>query len=138
MLVLDRKDLGWIEGIGHLSQCRPSPELPAHRWGQFLTDCHKFLNSPAWAERPVALGWDALALFGCRRHRPLDRPGGAGLLWAINGGRLVELRRDWAVIELAENGSQRIVDRRRLDVRNFRPPWIGAPSRDEARSAGRH
>jgi hypothetical protein len=55
-------------------------------------------------------------LFGCRRHRPLDRPGGAGLLWAINGGRLVELRRDWAVIELAENGSQRIVDRRRLEV----------------------
>jgi hypothetical protein len=26
----------------------------------------------------------------------------------------------------AENGSQRIVDRGRLDVRNFRPPWIGA------------
>jgi hypothetical protein len=70
----------------------------------------------SWAERAVALRWDALALFGCRRHRPLDRPGGAGLLWAINGGRLVELRRDWAVIELAENGSQRIVDRRRLEV----------------------
>src|ERR1700730_17802650 len=33
--------------------------------------------------------------------RPLDHPGGAGLLWAINGGRLVELHRDWAVIELA-------------------------------------
>jgi hypothetical protein len=54
-------------------------------------------------------------------------PGNAGLLWAINGGRLVELRRDWAVVDLAE--SQRIVDRRRLDVGNFRPPWnpwIGA------------
>ncbi|HWX34167.1 MAG TPA: hypothetical protein VNZ53_42935, partial [Steroidobacteraceae bacterium] len=33
--------------------------------------------------------------------RPLDHSGGAGLLWAINGGRLVELHRDWAVIELA-------------------------------------
>jgi hypothetical protein len=33
-----------------------------------------------------------------------------------DGGRLVELRRDWAVTELAENGSQRIVDRRRLDA----------------------
>src|ERR1700738_1749246 len=31
---------------------------------------------------------------------PLDHPGGAGLLWAINGGRLVELYRDWAVIDL--------------------------------------
>jgi hypothetical protein len=27
-------------------------------------------------------------------------PGSAGLLWAINGGRLVELRRDWAIVEL--------------------------------------
>jgi hypothetical protein len=47
-------------------------------------------------------------------------------MWTVNGGGLVELRRDWAVVELAENGSQRIVDRRRLDVRNFGPPWIGA------------
>jgi len=44
-----------------------------------------------WVERAAALGWDALALFGCCRHCPLDRPGGAGLLWLINGGRLVEL-----------------------------------------------
>jgi hypothetical protein len=79
----------------------PSPDIHAHRSLQFLTDCHKFLISPTWAERAVASGWDAVALFGCCRHRPLDRPGGAGLLWAVNGGRLVELRRDWAIIELA-------------------------------------
>jgi hypothetical protein len=28
--------------------------------------------------------------------------------------------------ERAENGSGRIFDRRRFDVGNFRPPWIGA------------
>ena len=67
---------------------------------------------------PEEAGWDALTLFGCCRHRPLDRPGGAGLL--------VELHRDWAVVELAENGSHRVVDSQRLDVGNFRPPWIGA------------
>jgi hypothetical protein len=67
-----------------------------------------------------------MTLFGCCRHRPLDRAGSAGLLWAINGGRLVELHRDWAVVERAENGSGRIFDRRRFDVGNFRPPWIGA------------
>jgi hypothetical protein len=55
--------------------------------------------------------------FGCCRHRPLDRPGSAGLLRAINGGRLVELYRDWAVVELAENGSERIFDRRRASIR---------------------
>ena len=46
--------------------------------------------------------------------------------WAINGGRLIELRRDWAVVELAENGSQRIFDPRRPDAGNFRLPWIKA------------
>jgi hypothetical protein len=32
--------------------------------------------------------------------------GSAGLLWAINGGKLVELHRDWAVIELPVNRSR--------------------------------
>jgi hypothetical protein len=116
----------WVEGVARLSQRCPPPDIPTHRWRQFLTDCAKFVASNGWEERAVASGWDAVALFGCIRHRPLDRPGGAGLLWVINGGRLVELRPDWAIVELAENGSQRIVDRRRLDVKNFRPPWIGA------------
>ena len=48
------------------------------------------------------------------------------LLWAIAGGRLVELHRDWAVFELAENGSRRIFERRRLDVGDVRLPWIVA------------
>jgi hypothetical protein len=51
-------------------------------------------------------------------------PGGAGLLWAINGGRLVELHRDWAVIELAANGSRRVFERRRVDMAKVTLPWI--------------
>jgi hypothetical protein len=50
------------------------------------------LATAFWAERAAKLGWDAVALF----HRPLDRPGSAGLLGALNGGRLVELHRDWS------------------------------------------
>src|ERR1700730_7496337 len=49
---------------------------------------------------------------------PLAHPGGAGLLWAIQGGRLVELHRDWAVIELAANGSRHVFERRRVDAGN--------------------
>jgi hypothetical protein len=132
---------GWVEGVGHLSQRRPPPDVPPHRWRQFVADCTKFLASPgAWAERAAALGWDAMTLFGCCRHRPLDRPGGAGLLWAINGGRLVELHRDWAVVELAENGSRRVFERRRLDVesqaaldRGLRPSKGDGPARMEQR-----
>jgi hypothetical protein len=61
-------------------------------------------------------------LFSCRR----DRPGGpgTGLLWAVNGGRVVEIHRDWALIELAGNGSQRVFDRRRAVAANVTLPWI--------------
>src|SRR5262249_55263369 len=102
-IVAPRIPSSWIEGVGHLSQRRAPRDVPPHRWRQFVSDCTKFLASSGWAERAAALGWDTVALFGCCRHRPLDRPGGAGLLWLINGGRLVELHRDWAVVELAEN-----------------------------------
>jgi hypothetical protein len=38
----------------------------------------------------------------CAPKRPLDYLGSAGLVWAINGGRLLELHRDWAVIPTQE------------------------------------
>jgi hypothetical protein len=97
----------------------PVPRLPetrrtgvaAHRWRQFLGDCNNFLTGGEnWAERAAELGWNAATLFGCHRARPLAHPGGAGLLWAINGGRLLELHRDWAVIELAANGSRHVFE----------------------------
>jgi len=53
-------------------------------------------------------------------------PASADLPSAINGDRLVELHRDWAVFELAEDGSRRIFERRRLEVGNVRLPWIEA------------
>jgi len=124
--VAPRIPSSWIEGVGRLNPQRPPPGVPMHRWRQFLTDCHRFLSAGCWAERAAAKGWDALALFGCGLHRPLVHRGAAGLLWAIAGGRLVELHRDWAVVELAENGSRRIFDRRRLETGNVRLPWIGA------------
>src|ERR1700730_12098262 len=42
----------------------------------------------------------------------------------LNGGRLVELHRDWAVIELPANGSRRVFERRRVDAGNVTLPWI--------------
>jgi hypothetical protein len=45
-------------------------------------------SSENWAERAAELGWDAMALFGCRRHRPLVHLGGAGdITPAIEAGR---------------------------------------------------
>ena len=89
-----------------------------------MDDSKRFLNSPEnWAEHAARLGWDAMALFGCAPKRPLDYSGSAGLLWAVNGGRLVELHRDWAVIDVPVNRSQRVFSRRNVDAAKIRLPW---------------
>ena len=120
-----RVPVDWIEGVARLSYDRPPTDVPRHRWRQFVTDCHSFLNSSEnWAERAAELGWNAKALFGCRPNYPLMHLGSAGLLWAINGGKLVELHRDWAVIELPVNRSQRIFCRRDVAAGKVTLPWI--------------
>jgi hypothetical protein len=112
-----------------------------------VDDCKNFLSSSGhWANRVAGLGWDAMALFGCAPKRPLDYFGSAGLLWAINGGRLVELRRDWAVIDVPLHRSQRIFDRRKVDPAKITLPWAkqagsrppAALGRQGSRKAGRH
>jgi hypothetical protein len=116
----------WIEGVQHLVYVRCPPAVPAIRWHLFLGDCHSFLSSSEnWAERAAALGWNALALFGCHRTRPLEHLGSAGLLWAINGGKLVELYRDWAVLERGQDKSRQVHHRRSQDEAHVTLPWIG-------------
>jgi hypothetical protein len=66
----------------------------------------RVLSIPAIRDRVVQ---GAMALFGCTPKRPLDYSGSAGLLWAINGGRLRELHRNWAIIDVPVNRSQRIL-----------------------------
>jgi hypothetical protein len=114
----------WLEGVARLHPDRPPNDVPRHRWRQFVDDCRTFLDSTqGWAERAARLGWDAMALFGCAPKRPLDYSGSAGLLWAINGGRFVELRRDWALIEVPVHRSQRVFSRRNMDAAKISLPW---------------
>jgi len=110
--------------VACLDPDRPPNDVPRHRWRQFVGDCKNFLSSSeTWANRATRLGWDAMALFGCAPKRPLDYLGSAGLVWAINGGRLVELRQDWAVIDVPLHRSQRIFSRRNVDPAEITLPW---------------
>jgi hypothetical protein len=74
-----RVPVAWVEGVAGLNYFRPPTDVPRHRWRQFVSDCHSFLNSSEnWAERAAELGWDARALFGCHRNYPLMHLGSAG------------------------------------------------------------
>jgi hypothetical protein len=69
--------------------------------------------------------------------RPLDYLGSAGLLWAINGGRLLELHRDWAVIDVPVHGSKRIFSRRNVDPAKITLPWAKPTSSRPPGAVGR-
>jgi hypothetical protein len=110
----------WTRGVAWLRQQRRPADVPRHRWQLFLDDCERFLDQREdWAERAANLGWDAAALFGCDRQRPLDQPG-AGLLWRVGGGSVIAIHRDWAAIET--NGVQHTVHRR-PSAPNITLPW---------------
>src|SRR6476646_1987485 len=122
--------IDWVQGVACLHPDHPPNDVPRHRWRQFVGDCKNFLSSSEnWANRARGLGWDAMALFGCAPKRPLDYLGGVGLVWAINGGRLLELHRDWAVIDIPVHGSQRIFYRRNVDAAKTSLPWARQGSR---------
>ena len=75
-----------------------SASVPYDRWRNFVAAAARFLAGP-FAERASALGWTALDLFGCDDSRPLARLDRAGLIWLLNGRKLVALTAEMAVVQ---------------------------------------
>jgi hypothetical protein len=114
----------WIAGVAILDPNRAVAGIPPLRWRQFIDDCKKFLDpAKGWAEGAYGKGWSTLDLFGCNPSQPLAHLGVAGLLWAVNGGRVIEIHNGWAVIEQANNGSRRNFDQRRARQASLTLPW---------------
>jgi hypothetical protein len=88
----------WAEALARLDPSNPPADVPLARWQQFIDDCGRFLDL-GWSNRAEALGWRPLHLFGCDRERPLARYDHMGLLWILQGRRLVALRADGATID---------------------------------------
>jgi hypothetical protein len=88
----------WDRGVQRLDIDRPVEGVSLGRWRTFVTDAARFLAGP-FAEQASALGWNALDLFGCDASRPLARLDQAGLIWLLNGKRLVALTAEMAVIQ---------------------------------------
>ena len=95
----------WAEGFAMLDPDRPPGELPLKRWQRFVDDLGLFLDSPFCAVA-AALGWGPNDLFGCDRDRPFARIDAAGLLWLLNGDRLIALSENTATIEMKTGARQ--------------------------------
>jgi hypothetical protein len=114
----------WIAGVAILDPNRAVAGIPPLRWRQFIDDCKKFLDpAEGRAQRAFQMDWSTFDLFGCHPSQPLAHLGVAGLLWAVNGGRVIEIHRGWGVIEQAINGSRRSFDQRRARQASLTLPW---------------
>jgi hypothetical protein len=113
----------WAEALARLDPNKPPGDVPPQRWLRFVDDCGRFLDG-GWAARAVSLGWGPLDLFGCDRERPFARVDRLGLLWLLNGGTVVELHRDRAILE-TERGVRQCYRRRPVEVGRVVLAWEG-------------
>ena len=88
----------WAEALAQLDRTKPPAEITHDRWLLFLDDCGRFLDGN-WANCASALGWGPLDLFGCDRRHPLRQLSRAGLLWLVDGGKLIAMSAELAVVE---------------------------------------
>jgi hypothetical protein len=97
---------------------------------RFIDDCARFLDDDGWATRAEALGWGPLDLFGCDRTKPFARLDRAGLLWLIDGRKLIAVTSDRAVIS-APGGGSLIFYRRQLATGGVLAWELAAPSAEQ-------
>jgi len=110
----------WGEALARLDPARPPGDISLNRWLQFIDDCGRFIDN-GWAARAEALGWGPLDLFGCNRDKAFARISQAGLLWLLEGRKLVALTADTAVIG-TQSGGKLTFYRRQLETGGV-PAW---------------
>jgi hypothetical protein len=108
----------WRRGVSRLDIDQPPKGVPHSRWQSFVANATRFLAGPFVAPA-AALGWTALDLFGADPDRPFARIDRLGLLWLLNGGRLLALTSKTVMIETA-SGS--ILTYRRARARDASRP----------------
>ena len=87
-----------------LEQRRPD-HVPIGRWQQAVEDSRRFMAR--WGKQAEALGWDAKGLFGLHKpparphpsYRRLSRYDETGLVWLLQGRKVVALTETTATIQ---------------------------------------
>ena len=114
----------WAEALARLNADKPPRHVPPKRWLRFIDDCGRFLDG-GWADKAAKFGWGPLQLFGCDRKRPYYVPH-RGLLWEVNGGTVVALSHNLAIIEI-EGGTRRAYKREPVEVGRVILAWELTP-----------
>lgn len=102
---IERFVRAWHQGVASIDAERPPRDVPARRWRQLIYDAGRFLDS-GFASQAAALGWDAYDLFGCDGERPFARIDNMGLIWLLDGNRLVALTEQSARIDMKNGVTQ--------------------------------
>ena len=87
----------WAENCSRLNLDSPPDDVPLRRWHQLISDIDEFVGG-GWAEKAARLGWTLGDLIGADPERPFARLDKAGLLWLLNGNRLVAICENTATI----------------------------------------
>ena len=114
---------GVVEFVCRLARLRPDcppADVPPQRWQQFIADAQRLLRNGTLAQA-AALGWDEIDLFGCDDTKPCARIDQMGLVWLVNGNRVVSISSSAAVIEMPTGSRQTY--RRRLGNPGRVLPW---------------
>ena len=111
----------WTEALARLDPANPPSDMPFHRWRRFIENSGRFLDQ-GWASCADALGWGAFDLFGCDCERPFARVDHMGLLWLLNGRKLVALTACTATIETRSGGRQ-TYKRQPVEISSIMLPW---------------
>jgi hypothetical protein len=112
----------YADALDHLDRRCPD-HIEAKRWQQCVVDASRFIAS--WGDKALALGWTADELFGLHsspaRPRPsysrLSRYDHTGLLWLLQGCRVIALTNTTAAISTPSGGT--------LTYRKLRKPAFG-------------
>ncbi len=95
----------WIAGVARLIGTDPLPGHTNDRWRVLVRGADHFIDT--WAGQAAALSWTDLEVFGVHRAAPATRYDAMGLVAALNGGRIVAMTADDAVIENARGARAR-------------------------------
>lgn len=110
----------WCDGVARLLAMPKPRRLADQVWRQLLDNTIIFIDR--WARAAHGLGWDAIDIWGCHRHRPIERVDGAGVLWLLRGNAIVAMSETAASIR-TQTGVVQNYYRKRRRPDSVVPAW---------------